>query len=178
MTNPQEQFLDFYRTGLKATLDLLRASLEGAERLRSQQLAAVNTALAANTKLAAEISGADSVEQLMALQTRLAAIQAETAVGYWSSLGQAAVENQAEMSKQLQSQIVQIGDSFRDSLKIAPGGNQPLLQAFQSLVDATSSAYAVTARATEEAAKLATAHIATANAGIRQAVADEGRKTA
>ena len=178
MTNPQEQFLDFYRTGLKATLEMMRVSLEGAERLRSQQLAAVNGALAANTKLAAEISSANSVEQLMALQTKLAGVQAETVMGYWSSLGQAAVENQAEMGKRLQTQVAQIGDTFRDSLKAVPGGSQPVLQAFQSLVDATSSAYAVTARATEEAAKLAAAQIATANAGIRQAFADEERKTA
>ena len=178
MTTPQEQFLDFYRAGLKATVEMMRASLEGAERLRSQQLAAVSSALAANTTLAAEISGANSVEQLMALQTKLAGVQAEAVMGYWSSIGQAAVENQAEMSKQVQAQVGQIGDSFRDSLKAVPGGSQPMLQAFQSLVDATSSAYAVTARATEEAAKLAAAQIATANAGIRQAVADEGRKTA
>ncbi|MGH8677616.1 MAG: TIGR01841 family phasin [Burkholderiales bacterium] len=178
MTNPQEQFLDFYRAGLKATLDMMKASYEGAERLRSQQLEAINSALAANTQLAAEISGANSVEQLMALQTKLAGVQAEAVIGYWRSLGQAAVENQAETSKRVQAQVAQIGDSFRDSLKAVPGGNQPILQAFQSLVDATSSAYAVSARATEEAAKLAAAQIATANAGIRQAVADEGRKTA
>lgn len=178
MSTPQDQCLDFYRASLKATVDMMRASLEGAERLRSQQLAAVNGALAANTKLAAEISGANSFEQLMALQTKLVAVQAEAVMGYWSSLGQAAVENQAEMSKRVQTQVAQIGDTFRDSLKAVPGGNQPMLQALQSLVDATSSAYAMTARATEEAAKLAAAQIATANAGTRQAVADEGRKTA
>ena len=178
MTTAQDQFVDFFRAGLKVTVEMMRASLEGAERLRSQQLAAVASALAANAKLAAEISGANSVEQLMALQTKLAGVQAEAVMGYWNSLGQAAVENQTEMSKRVQAQVAQIGDSFRDSLKAAPGANQPVLQAFQSLVDATSSAYAVTARATEEAARLAAAQIATANAGIRQAVADQGRKTA
>ncbi|MGH7865989.1 MAG: phasin family protein [Candidatus Binataceae bacterium] len=170
--------VDFYRAGLKATVDMMRVSLESAERLRAQQLADVNEALAANAKLADEIGGANSFEQLMELQTKLARTQADTVIGYWSSFGQAAVESQAEVNKRVQAQVAQIGERFRDAIKAIPGGDQPMLQAFKSLVEATSSAYAVTARATEEAAKIAAAQVATANAGIRRAVAEEGRKTA
>lgn len=58
------------------------------------------------------------------------------------------------------------------------GGFEPLVQALQSLVDTTSAAYALTARATEEAAKLAADQMATANAGVRQAVERGERKSA
>lgn len=169
MTNPQDQFVDFYRAGLKATGDMLRASLEGAERLRTQQLAAIGEALAAHEQSVAEISQAKGFEELFAVQAKIAGAQSQAVIGYWNGLYQAAGENQAEINKRVQAQVEQIRDNFQQALSAAPGGSVPMMQALQSLVDATSSAYALTARATEEAAKLAAGQVASANAGIRQA---------
>ena len=176
MTHPQDQFLDLYRAGLKAAGDMMRASLEGAERMRSQQLAAIGEALAANARTAAEIGNARSFEELVALQGRLAAAQYESVIGYWSSLGQLAGEQQAEITRRVQAQVEQIRDGFNRALGALPGASDPMARAMQSLVEATSSAYALTAQATEEAAKLAAAQAATA--GVRPANPRSGKKSA
>lgn len=178
MTNPQEQFLDLYRAGLKATGDMMKVSLQGAERLRTQQLAAINEALSAHAQAIAEINSAKGIDELVAVQAKLAGTQYQTVISYWTCLGQAATEQQVEITKQVQVQVAQIRDNFQQALNAVPSGPDPITRALQSLVDATSSAYALTARATEEAAKLAAAQVATANAGIRQAAEQVDRKSA
>lgn len=178
MTNPQDQFFDFYRAGLRATGDMIKASLEGAERLRRQQLVAIEEALASHAQAVAEIDAAKGFEGLVAVQGRLASTQYQTVIGYWNDLYQAAGESQAEITKRVQAQAEQIRDSFQKTLAAIPGGSVPMMAALQPLVDAASSAYALTARATEEATKLAAAQIATANAGIRQAAEKVQRKSA
>ena len=178
MTNPQDQFVDFYRTGLRAAGDMMKASLESAERLRAQQLAAINEALAAHAKATAEINEAKGFEDLVAVQGKLASAQYQSVIGYWSLLGQAAGEQQAEITKRVQAQVEQMRDTFTRGLGALPSGSDPMTRAMQSLVEATSSAYALTARSTEEAAKLAAAQVATANAGIRQAAQQADKKSA
>ena len=42
MTQPQADLFDLYRAGLKSAADLMKASLESAERLQNQQLVAIN----------------------------------------------------------------------------------------------------------------------------------------
>ena len=178
MTNPQDQFFDFYRAGLKATGDMIRASLEGAERLRKQQLAAIEEALASHARVVVEIDDAKGFEELVAVQGKLASAQYQAAIGYWNGIYQAAGESQAEVTRRVQAQAEQIRENFQKTLGAAPGGSVPMMQALQSMVDAASSAYALTARATEEATKLAAAQVATANAGIRQAAEQVQQKSA
>lgn len=89
MTQPQAEFLDLYRAGLKSAADLVKASLQNAEKLQNQQLVAIRTALDQQTKTINELGQARSVDELLALQTRMAGAQWERAVGYWSELCQA-----------------------------------------------------------------------------------------
>ena len=178
MTNPQDQFFDFYRAGLKASGNMIRASLEGAERLRKQQLAAISEALASHARTVAEIDGAKGFDELVAAQGKLASAQYETVIGYWSSIYQAAGESQADVTRHVQAQAEQIRESFQKTLVANPGGSAPIIAALQPLIDAASSAYALTARATEEATKLAAVQLAAANAGIRQAAEQVQRKSA
>lgn len=170
MTNPQDQFFDFYRAGLKASGDMIKASLEGAERLRTQQLTAINEALAAHARAVAEIDHAKGFEELVAVQGKLAAAQYQTVIDYWNGIYQAAGESQAELSKRVQAQAEQIRENFQKTLGAAPSGSAPIIAALQPLMDVASSAYVLTARAAEETAKLAAAQLATANAGIKQTV--------
>lgn len=178
MTNPQEQFFDLYRAGLKATGDMMKTSLDGVERLRTQQLASVNEALAAHANALAEINDAKSFEELVAVQARLAGAQCQAVIGYWNCIYQAAGENHAEITRRVQEQVGQIRDNFQQVLGTAGGGSAPIIQALRSLVDATSAAYALSARATQEAAKVAALQVASANAGIRQVVEEEQKKSA
>ena len=151
MNPPQAEFLDFYKAGLKSAVDLMKASLESAERLQQQQLAAIRSALEQHVKSVNELSNAKSLEDLMALQQRMAGAQFERVMGYWSDLCQTAGQNQAVAVGQVQQQMAQARDWFNET-------------------------YSLTARATEEAAKIASAQMATVSAGARQQAKQQERR--
>lgn len=88
MTQPQAEFLDLYRAGLKTAADLMKVSLQGAERLQNQQLVAIRTALDQQAKSIGELGQARTIDELLALQTKMAGAQWERAVGYWTELWQ------------------------------------------------------------------------------------------
>lgn len=141
MTQPQIEMFDLYRVGLRTAADTLKASLESAERLQNQQLVAIRTAIVEQAKSAGELGSARTLDELLSAQTKFAGAQLERAIGYWGELCKVAGENQLAAIGQMQAQIAQAGHWF-------------------------SETYALTARATEEAARFAAA--ATANAGVRQ----------
>jgi phasin family protein len=141
MSQAQPEFVDLYRAGLKSSVELLRASLEGVERLQNQHLAAIRSALEEQSKSSGELGEVKTLDQLMALQSKMAGAQLERVVGYWTGLFQAAGQNQMAAIGQMQNQMAQARDWL-------------------------SETYAMTARATEEAAKMAA--VATSGAGIRQ----------
>jgi phasin family protein len=66
----------------------MKVSLQSAEKLQSQQLVAIRTALDQQMKTISELGQARSVDELLALQTKLAGAQWERAMGYWSELCQ------------------------------------------------------------------------------------------
>jgi hypothetical protein len=126
MNPPQAEFLDLYRSGLKNAADLMKASLESAERIQQQHLSAIRGALEQNTKSMSELATARSLDELVAVQQKLAGAQFERVMGYWSSLCQSAGESQvATISKQM----AQAREWFNES-------------------------YSLTARAAEEAGKM------------------------
>ena len=138
MTQPQAELFDLYRAGLKSAADLMKTSLENAERLQNQQLVAIRGAIEQQVKSVNELSHAKTLDELLVLQSRMAGAQFERAMSLWSELLQAAGENQRSW---------------------------------------LSETYALGARATEEAAKLAAA--ATTSAGVRQgAKTHEQRRSA
>ena len=88
MTQPQAELFDLYRAGLKTAADLMKASLESAERLQNQQLVAMRSAIDQQQKSVGELSQAKSLDELLALQTRLAGAHFERAMSYWGELVQ------------------------------------------------------------------------------------------
>ncbi|MGH8667994.1 MAG: phasin family protein [Burkholderiales bacterium] len=88
MTQNQPELLDLYRAGLKNAADLMKASLENAERLQNQQLAVIRTALDEQAKSMAELGQAKTMDELLAIQTRMAGAQFERMIGYWAGLAQ------------------------------------------------------------------------------------------
>jgi phasin family protein len=132
MNPAQADFLDLYRAGLKNAVDIMRASLENAERLQQEQLSAIRGALEQHVQSVNDLSNARSLEDLMTLQQRMAGAQFERAMDYWSGLCQTAGKSQVAAMGQAQAQMAQARDWF-------------------------SETYTLTARATEEAAKLAAA---------------------
>jgi phasin family protein len=110
MTQPQAELFDFYRAGLKSAADMMKASLETAEQLQSQQLVAIRTAIDQQAKSVDELVRAKTLDELMAFQTRLASDQFERAISYWGGLVQIATENQRKAIGQLQEQTRWLSD--------------------------------------------------------------------
>jgi phasin family protein len=104
----QTQLFEMYRAGLKTTADMMTASLESAQRLQQQQLDALHGALDDQVKSVRELSEVKSMDELMALQTRLTGTQLERTIDFWSRIWRVAGDNQVAMIGKAQSQLGQM----------------------------------------------------------------------
>jgi hypothetical protein len=118
MTQPQTEFLDLYRAGLKTAADLMKASLQSAERLQNQQLVAIRTALDQQAKTISELGQARSIDELLAVQTKMAGAQWERTMGYWTEL--------------CQTQIAQARDWMSEAAQAATAGTNASMRQVQS----------------------------------------------
>jgi len=116
MTQPQAEMLDLYRAGLKTAADLLKTSLENAERLQNQQLVAIRTAIVEQTRTASELGSARTLDELLSAHSRLAGVQIERALGYWSELCQVAGQNQMAAIGQVQQQMTRISETLAQAV--------------------------------------------------------------
>jgi phasin family protein len=105
---------------------MMKASLENAERLQNQQLVVIRSALDQQSRSLGELGQARNLDELMALQTRMAGAQMERAMGLWTSLWQMAGENQMAVIGQMQSQMAQARDMMAGAASAAlkPGARQ------------------------------------------------------
>ena len=168
MTQPETQFFDFYRATLKAAGDATRVSLESAARFRKKQLASIDEALATHAGVVAELGEAKDIDALIAASSKLASAQFQTLISYWTGIYESIGENNAQVSRLVQSQVEQFSGNFPSTLAAAPAVPMPVLAALQPLMEVATSAYALTARATAEATKMAAAQIAGASAAAAQ----------
>ena len=134
MIQPQTQMLDFYRASMKTAADIAKASLENAEKLQNRQLQIVRSALEDNTRSASDLAQVKSLDEMMALQTRLAGSQMERLMEFWTGVWRTAGDSQMAMIGQLQTQADQLRDRFRET-------------------------YDLTARTTESAARIAASQV-------------------
>src|SRR5258706_626835 len=125
MTQPQAEMLDLYRAGLKTAADLLKTSLENAERLQNQQLVTIRTAIVEQAKTASEIGSARTLDELLSAQSRLAGAQIERALRYWSELCQVAGQNQMAAIGQVQQQMTRMSAKLAHARRGAPGVKPP-----------------------------------------------------
>ena len=115
----QNQFVDLYRSGIRTASDVARVSLENTVKLQEKQLDLVRNILQENTRSADRLTEAQSLEDLVAVQTRLAGAQMERMAELWSNLWQAAAENQKSLIEQVQSQLGQAQSMARDNTAFA-----------------------------------------------------------
>jgi hypothetical protein len=88
------QLFDIYRNNVRTTAEMMRISLENAARLQEQQLGMVRSMLDQNAQSAERAAGAQSMEQLVALQSELAGRQLQSLGDFWSSVWNTAAESQ------------------------------------------------------------------------------------
>jgi phasin family protein len=175
MTKSDNQLFDLYRSGLEAFIDLSRTSVQGAERLREHQLKCLHEAFSEAGETGRQVGSAKTLEELLELQSKLAPTQLEKAMSYWSGLYATGARNQVEIMQQMQNKVTSFTEACRATLDAAPQGTEPMVAPLKSAVTAICSAYTLTARAGEEAAKLAVSQIESANSTARQAAQAAGQ---
>ena len=99
----QNQLIDLYRNGIKTAAEVARMSLENNIRLQERQLEIARGILDEQARSAEEVSNAKSMEELLALQSRMASAQLGRMVEFWSGVWQAAAQNQGEALRNVQS---------------------------------------------------------------------------
>ena len=119
MTQPQVEMFDLYRASLKSAADILKASLESAERLQNQNLVAIRTAIVEQSKSLSELGQAKTLDELMAVQAKIAGEQFQRTMGYWSNLCQTAGQNQMAAIGQLQAQVADARNWLEEAAKAA-----------------------------------------------------------
>ena len=88
MTPPQAEFFDLYKAGLKTAADLMKVSLQNAEKLQNQQLVVIRQALDQQARSISELGQAKTIDEVLAVQTKIASAQWERAMGFWTELAQ------------------------------------------------------------------------------------------
>ena len=108
----QTQFFEIYRAGLKSAADMMTATLEGARRLQQQQLDALQSAIDDQTQCVRELTEVNNIDELMALQTRLAGSQVERSVEFWSRVWRAAGDSQLAILGQAHFQLGEVREGL------------------------------------------------------------------
>lgn len=103
MQEPQTQFFDLYRSGLRTMNDLVKSSLETTERLQNQHLQNVRTALEETNRSTGQLGEIRSLDELLAAQAKLAGSQVQRTMDFWSNVWRAAGDSQIAMISQMQS---------------------------------------------------------------------------
>jgi hypothetical protein len=148
----QAQMLDLYRASIRSAADLMKLSLEQTERLQQQQLQFVRSALEENARSSSQLGEVKSLDDAVTLNSRLAGAQLERVAEFWSSWWRAAGDAQKSMIEQMQSQMGQAKERVREG-------------------------YAFTARASEEAARLAASQVSAVAGSVREGSTPPERKT-
>ncbi|HUG79300.1 MAG TPA: phasin family protein [Burkholderiales bacterium] len=113
------QFLELYRANLRTATDVMKATLQSAERAQNQQLQALRGAMEETSRSAEQLAQVRSLDELMAFQTRFAGSQWERAVEYWTTLWRQASDSQMAVIGQVQSQMGQMQGQVRDMAREA-----------------------------------------------------------
>jgi hypothetical protein len=140
----QAQLLDLYRAGIKTAADMMKTSLEQTERLQQQQLQMIRSALDENARSSTQLSDVKSLDDVVALNSRLAGAQLERVAEFWSTWWRVAGDAQKSLIDQMQTQLGQAKERVREG-------------------------YAFTTRTSEDAARLAASQASAAAGQLREA---------
>lgn len=149
----QAQLLDLYRAGIRSATEIMKQSLEQTERLQQQQLQLIRSAMEETSRSGSQAGEVKSLDDIVAFNSRLAGTQLERMAEFWANWWRAAGDTQKSMIEQMQSHMGQAKERMREG-------------------------YAFTARASEDAARLAASHVSGAMQQERERSSKEQRKSA
>jgi hypothetical protein len=144
----QAQFLDLYRASVRSVVDVMNASLENTQRLQQRQMDMVRNALEQNSRSTEQLGEARSVEELMALNSRLVGAQFDRIADFWTGMWRMAGDTQKSMIDRMQDQVDQSREVAREG-------------------------YAFAERASADATELAASQVAAAVGQVREAASQQ-----
>ena len=143
-------------------------------------LGAAKAALAQSVEGAQAVASAKDVQDLLALRTRLAEVQVQTAVGYSRHLYELATEAQAGYSALAEEAFAVytkgVAGWVDKASKSAPSGSDAAFNAFKSTIAATTAAFDQFQKASKQVVSMADANVRAAAATATKAA--KGRKAA
>jgi len=174
MYNPTEQIAEINKVNLAQATKLAALSLENAEKLVRFNLGAAKAAFAQSVEGAQAVASVKDVQDLIALRTKIAEAQVQTAVGYSRQLYELATEAQAGYSALAEEAFgvyTRGVASFVDSAaKSAPAGSDVAVNAFKSTMAATTAAFDQFQKASKQVVSIADANVRAAAATAAKAV--------
>jgi phasin family protein len=180
MYNPSEQFAEFSKTNVAQATKFAALSLESAEKLVKFNLGATKAVFAQSVEGAQAVAGVKDVQDLLALRTKIAEAQMQTAVGYSRHLYELATEAQAGYSALAEEAFSVYTKGMAGwvdhASKSAPAGSDVAFNAFKSTIAATTAAFDQFQKASKQVVSMADANVRAAAATATKAT--KGRKAA
>ena len=176
-----EQFAEFNKANVAQATKLAALAMANAEKLFQLNISAARTALAQGVEGATEAASIKDVKELMALPTKYAETNLQSALGYSRSLYEVASEAQAQISKFAEESWAAytkgVAAWVDKASKSAPAGSDAAVNAFKSTFAASTAAFDQFQKATKQVVSLADASVRAAAANATKATT-KGRKAA
>jgi phasin family protein len=175
MYNTNEQFAAFSKTNVAQATRFAALSLENTEKLVKFNLDATKAAFAQSVEGAQAVAGVKDVQDLVALRTKMAEAQMQTAMGYSRHLYEMATEAQAQYSALAEEAFAVytkgVAGWVDSASKSAPAGSDSAFNAFRSTIAATTAAFDQFQKASKQVVSIADANVRAAAATATKATA-------
>ena len=174
MYNPTQDIAEINKANVAQATKFAALSLEATEKLVKFQLGAAKSVFAQSVESANAVAAVKDVQDLLALRTKFAEAQMQTAMGYSRHLYELATEAQAGYSALAEESFGVYSKgmaAFVDKAsKSAPAGSDVAVNAFKSTLAATTAAFDQFQKASKQVASLADANVRAAAATASKAV--------
>jgi phasin family protein len=171
------------QAAMEAALPLAQAAFSMCERLATLNISTTRAVLEDATKTTQAILGAKDAQDAAEVQASLAQPAIEKLFAYTRSVLEIVCDTQAEMSKQVESELAEGARRMSSALdalaKVGPAGSDQAVAAMKSALAAASSAYGTMNKAAKQVAEFAENNVAVlANAASRSAAPPKSKRAA
>lgn len=118
--NLPNSFFGFYSASYKATLDLMNAWLQGAQRVRKLQLEHIGVALSDYQNNGTQSDPVRDAFNLQAMQQAVVRCQVQRGTAIWSDMVNTLRQNQFELADQMRNQAHQLAEVTCQSINEMP----------------------------------------------------------
>ncbi|PTD97256.1 phasin family protein [Pseudothauera lacus] len=159
---------------VESLLSVSATAMASAERLAALNLNTARALIEDSMSTLKTLSEAKDPQAFINLQTSIAQPGAEKLVAYYRSVYEIATQNQAEITKLMESQLADLNLSLNAALdeasKSAPAGSDVAIAAVKSALAAANSTYDSVSKAARQVVDIAEANVAAATGAAVKAV--------